>query len=117
MVKRTGPTNVYMRQLIGELQKTGSSAWKQVAEGLSKSRRSKIEVNVGELGMHAKDNEIIVVPGIVLANGDLEKPLTVAAWRFTPAAEEKIKKAKGKTLTIDEMVKKNPKGSNMRIML
>ncbi len=117
MVKLTGPTNVYMRKLIEDLKKTKSPAWKDVAKRLSAARRRKVEVNVGEINLYAKDGDIIVVPGVVLANGKIDKQLTVAAWRFSSAAVEKIKKAKGQPLTIEELMKKNPKGSKIRIMV
>lgn len=117
MVKRTGPTNVHMRTLINRLQKTKSAAWKNVAKKLGSARRKKVEVNVSLINRHAKDKETIVVPGIVLAGGEINKPVTVAAWRFSPTAAEKIKKAKGSTMTIEELLKKNPKGSKIRIMV
>jgi len=117
MAKRTGPTNVHMRRLINELKKTKSPAWKEVAEKLSSARRRKVEVNVGEINLYAKEGEAVVVPGIVLANGTVDKAVTVAAWRFSEAAVEKIKKAKGHAITIEELMKKNPKGSKIRIMV
>ena len=117
MAKRTGPTDVHARRLIAELKKTKSPAWKEVAEKMSSARRRKVEVNVGEINLHAKEGEAVVVPGIVLANGKLDKSVTVAAWRFSKAAAEKIKKAKGHALGIEELLKKNPKGSKIRIMV
>lgn len=117
MVKRTGPTNVHMRTLINRLQKTKSAAWKDIAKKLGGARRKKVEVNISVINRHAKDGETIVVPGTVLAGGEINKPVTVAAWRFSTAAAEKIKKAKGITMTIEELLKKNPKGSKIRIMV
>lgn len=117
MAKRTGPTNVYMRKLIGELKKTKSPAWKEVAKKLVATRRRRVVVNVGEINLYAKKGESVVVPGVVLANGRLDKAVTIAAWRFSSVAVEKIKKAKGKAVTIEELIKKNPKGSKIRIMV
>ena len=116
MVKRTGPTNVHMRTLINKLEKSESAAWKDVAERLASARRRKAEVNVLSIDKYAKKDETVVVPGIVLATGDISKPVTVAAWRFSQVAEEKIKKAKGSAVSIEELFEKNPKGSNIRIM-
>ena len=117
MAKRTGTTNLHMQKLIGELKKSKSPAWKKVAERLSAARRQKAEVNVSEINLHAKDGESVVVPGIVLANGKLEKSVTVAAWRFSDSAVEKIRKAKGEAMPIEELLKKNPKGSKIKIMV
>jgi large subunit ribosomal protein L18e len=117
MAKRTGPTNVHMRTLINKLEKTKSPAWKDVAKKLGSSRRRKVEVNVSSISRHSKKGDTVVVPGIVLAGGDIDKAVTVAAWRFSPTAEEKIKKAKGTIVQIEKLLEKNPKGSKIRIMV
>ena len=57
----------------------------------------------------AKKGETVIVPGKVLGSGEAPKGLKIAAWKFTATAEEKIKKAKGKTLTIKELLKTKPK--------
>jgi len=106
-----------MRTLINKLQKTKSPAWKDVAKRLGGARRRKVEVNISSINRHAKPGETVVVPGIVLAGGEIDKAVTVAAWRFSSTAAEKIKKAKGNAITIDELLEKNPKGSKIRIMV
>ncbi len=120
MVKRTGPTNPVLRKLIEELRKKGyeigSPFLIDLAEKLNKPRRQRVEVNIADIERHAKKNETIVVPGVVLGYGKLTKPVKVAAWRFSKPAKEKILNAKGKVMTIEELVKENPKGSGVRIM-
>ncbi|RME55302.1 50S ribosomal protein L18e [Candidatus Woesearchaeota archaeon] len=117
MVKRTGPTDLNLKNLINELNKAGKNAkiWKRVAEDLAKPTRQRRIVNLERIERFAKDNETVVVPGKVLANGELTKKVTVAAWTFSEAAKRKIN-AKGKTLTIRQLVKENPKGSKVRIL-
>lgn len=121
MVKRTGPTNPYLRQLIDSLKKKSrelnAPIWEDVAEKLEKPRRSRVEVNVADIERNTGKGETVVVPGIVMSAGELSKPVTVAAWRFTPAAEQKIKKSKGKCLTIEELVKEKPKGTDVKILV
>jgi large subunit ribosomal protein L18e len=120
-MKPTGPTNPYLKQLIEELKKKSKELkapiWKVVAENLSKPRRKKVEVNVYEIERYARENETVVVPGVVLGNGEIKKPVNVAAWRFSPQAEEKIKKAGGRVMKIEELVKENPKGSGVKILV
>jgi len=106
-----------MRTLINKLKKTKSPAWKDIAKKLGSARRRKVEVNLSSINRRAKPGETVVVPGIVLASGEIDKAVTVAAWRFSSAAAEKIKKAKGQAVTIEELLKKNPKGSKIRIMV
>lgn len=119
MAKRTGPTNPYLKQLIGNLRKKSLELnvpiWKTIAEKLSKSTRRRTEVNLSNIERHTTNGDVVIVPGVVLATGQLTKPVTVAAWRFSPAAIRKIKD-KGKILTIEELVQENPKGSNVKII-
>lgn len=117
MVKRTGPTDAYLQQLIARLKTSKVAIWSDVAEKLEKPRRIRVEVNVSDIDRNANDKKNIVVPGIVLAAGEITKPVTVAAWRFSREAEEKIKNAKGKCITIEELMKQSPKGSNVRILV
>ncbi len=119
MVKRTGPTNPCLKELIEELRKkfveTKAKIWRDVAEKLEKPRRKRVEVNVSRINRYAEENEEIVVPGVVLGAGSINKPVTVAAWRFSGGAKRKIEEAGGKAITIRELMEKNPKGSNVRI--
>lgn len=116
MAKRTGPTNPYLKELIEKLKKSEKSIWLAVAKKLEKSRRGKIEVNLSDIDRHTGKGDTVVVPGIVLASGELTKPINVAAWRFTSSAKEKIKKSKSKILTIEELAEQNPKGSGVKII-
>lgn len=120
MVKRTGPTNPYLRKLIEELKRKSLEAkapiWKATAQKLSKPRRQRIAVNLSRIDRHTQKNDVVLVPGIVLASGNLSKPLTIAAWKFSKSAREKVLKAKGRCLSIEELVKKNPKGSDVKII-
>lgn len=120
MTKRTGASNEYLRSLIVQMRKAAKAndakIWEDVAEALAKPRRQKVEVNLIDIERHAGDSEV-VVPGIVLAKGDLTKAMTVAAWRFTSAARGKIKRSGGDALTIAELLEKNPKGEKVKIMV
>jgi len=120
MVKRTGPTNPILKKLIEDLKKkafdTKSDFLKDIAEKLNKPRRQRIEVNLAHIERHTKENETIIVPGVVLGYGELSKPVTISAWRFSKSAKEKIKTFKGKAISIEELVAKNPKGSNVKIL-
>jgi large subunit ribosomal protein L18e len=120
-MKRTGPTNQYLKKLIEDLKKksleTDTTIWRDVAEKLEKSRRSRVEVNLSDVERNAEKDDFVLVPGIVLSSGEITKPVNIVAWRFSGVAEEKIKKAKGKCLTIEELVKENPKGTGVKILV
>ena len=120
MAKRTGPTNIYLKELIETLKQKSNELnapiWKEVAERLEGSRRRKAEVNLSDISKNAPDGGAVVVPGVVLGNGELTRSVSVAAWRFSSSAMEKIKKTKCKPITIEELMKINPKGSGVRIL-
>lgn len=120
MAKRTGPTNPILKALIEDLKKRSieeqSNFLKDMAEKLNKPRRQRIEVNIAHIERYAKKNETIIVPGIVLGYGELTKPVTISAWKFSKPAKEKIKNSKGKAISIEELVNKNSRGTNVRIL-
>ncbi|MEM5827970.1 MAG: 50S ribosomal protein L18e [Candidatus Aenigmatarchaeota archaeon] len=121
MVKPTGPTNPYLRKLIVYLEKASkknkAKIWKYVAELLSKPTRKRVEVNLYKIDRYAKDGEIVLVPGKVLSVGNVTKKIKIAAWRFSKAAKLKLEKSGIEIMSIKELVEKNPKGSNVRIII
>ncbi len=120
MAKHTGPTNPLLKKLIDDLRKksfeTNSKFLKDISEKLNKPRRQRVEVNLSKIDRYAKKGEAVIVPGVVMGFGELTKPITISAWKFTGAAREKIEQFKGKAISIEELVAKNPKGTKVRIM-
>ena len=119
MAKRTGPTNTVLIKLIMELKKKGSeensNLWRRIASELEGSTRTRRAVNLLRINRYTKENETIIVPGKVLGSGELDHKITVAAYQFSGSAADKINKV-GKAITITELMKENPKGSNVRII-
>ena len=120
MVKRTGPTNPILKKLIENLNNkafdTKSDFLKDIAEKLNKPKRQRVEVNIAHIERHTDEGETVIVPGIVLGYGELSKPVTISAWKFSKQAMQKIQKIKGKTLTIEELVEKTPNGTKVKIL-
>jgi len=120
MPKPTGPTNLVLRTLIKEMRSRGhkekNNFLLDLADKLERPTRKRAEVTLSKLNRVCKENDTVVVPGKVL-NGILEKPLNVAAFNFSAHAKRNIEKAGGKVLTIKELFHKNPKGSNVRIVV
>ena len=96
MVKKVVKTNPNLIELINKLYEQSrnedAAIWKDVAQRLER-----------------------LVPGKVLSNGDLENKVDVVALKFSAKAQEKIENAGGECISIDEIMDKNPKGSNIRI--
>lgn len=120
MVKRTGPTNVQLQSLIHLLKKQSQEQevgiWKRIAYDLEFPTRQRRIVNLYKLSKYTKENEAVIVPGKVLGTGVLDHKVDVAAFSFSGSAREKITKANGSCLSIQELLQKNPKGSNVRII-
>ncbi len=119
-MKRTGPTNQNLRKLIEELKKTSietdAALWKRTAVDLEKPTRKRIVINLSRIARATKENETILVPGKILAAGTINHKLVVAAYQFSKEAKEKIEANGGKTLTISQLLKQNPEGTNVKIM-
>ena len=90
--------------------------WKTIATKLEKSNRSQAEVNVSRINRYSAENDTVVIPGKVLSNGSLDHKVEVAALKFSEAAKAEIEKAGGECISIADLVEKNPKGSNVKIM-
>ena len=115
-MNKTGPTNIHLRKLISEVKKQKSGFWQAIADELSKSARIRKSVNLSRISRHSKAGEIVIVPGKVLSAGKLDHKLTVSAWQFSSSARAKIMEAGGKAITINQLVKENPKGTGVKIL-
>ena len=118
-MKRTGPTNSNTRQMLVHVHKHAKASKQNVYntlfEIMSMSSRGRAEVNLhhlNEMGEKHKD-KILVVPGIVLAKGDITMPLEIAAFRFSGSAKQKITQAKGKAWTLGQLVENKVPGSKI----
>jgi len=105
-----------IRELESVAKENGSGIWSAVADELSRVRRSRREVNVRSLDRHTGEGDVVVVPGKVLGDGSLRHRVDVAAFRFTEGAENKIKAAGGRAMSILELVKNNPRGSKVKLI-
>jgi len=120
-VRRTGPTNIILRKTIRLLRKYSrqykAPIWRYVAELLSRPTRRRVAVNVSKINRYTKEGEVVVVPGKVLGAGEIKHPVTVAAIAFSESAALKIKSAGGRVIHILDLVKENPRGSGVRIII
>ncbi len=113
-------TNTHLAQLIADLKKASNQndvdLWKRIAVDLERPTRQRRIVNLSRISRYCDENEVIVVPGKVLGSGEIDKKITVAAYQFSEQAIQKIKDAKGVSMQISELVKKNPKAQKVRII-
>ncbi|KYH40725.1 MAG: 50S ribosomal protein L18 [Candidatus Bathyarchaeota archaeon B26-2] len=116
-IRSTNPELVRLIRLLKKKARENSAAiWRDLAERLSKPKRRRIAVNLSRLNRYTKGDDTVVVPGKVLGAGSIDHPVKVAAFAFSEQARLKIIKAKGKCITIPELIEMNPKGTNVKII-
>jgi large subunit ribosomal protein L18e len=116
-LKTTNPELIgLIRDLRKQSQESHTGLWHNLAKDLASPQRSRVAVNVSRLNRYTTDGETVVVPGKVLGSGKSDHPLTVAAFAFSDVAKSKIHNAKGKCLSIRDLMKKNPTGKNVKLM-
>jgi large subunit ribosomal protein L18e len=92
-------------------------SWKEVAELLSVPRRKRINLNLNELnGLEVEEKDILVIPGKILSEGNIEKKLKIVALSFSERAKEKLLKSGCKVSIILEEIKSNPTGKEIKIL-
>jgi large subunit ribosomal protein L18e len=120
MSKRQRKTNPQLHELLEQLYtasgESGIRLWRDVAKRLERPRRLWRSVNVGHVARHAKANDTVLVPGKLLAAGEIDKPVTVAAFSFSDAAAKKIGESGGRAILLPDLLRENPSGSGVRIL-
>jgi len=117
---KKGSTNPELVSLIRGLRKASrenqAGVWRALADRLSRPGQGRAAVNLGRINRHTGEGETVVVPGKVLGAGRIDHPVNVAAFAFSDRARAEILRAKGRCLSIPELVEKAPKGSGVRIL-
>ena len=107
-------TNVHLKLLIASLRKK-SDFWNEVSDKLSVPARKRVTVNLGSLNEYA-DGETVVIPGKLVAGGQLTKKLNIACWRFSEAVLGKVKQSGSKLVSLHDLSAKDEKGNKLRII-
>ncbi|MFB6203521.1 MAG: 50S ribosomal protein L18e [Candidatus Nanohaloarchaea archaeon] len=115
MDNNADPTNPVLLETIERLEDAEAPVWSDVAENLGKVNRKRPEVNVSDIERTAEDGDTVVVPGKVLGSGRLTKEVTVAAFKASRGAREKISDS-GEFMFIRDLMDENPEGSEVRIV-
>lgn len=106
------------KKLIEDIVKTNKenfSIWNKVKQELSRVRKNRRNVNLWKISKFTKEGDVVVVPGKVLGYGELDHKVTVAAFKFSENAKEKIEKS-GRAISILDLMKENKKGSSIKII-
>jgi large subunit ribosomal protein L18e len=119
-MKTIAKTNPRLVRLIDDLKAASRNnnvgLWRDIARRLEKPARNYATVNLSKINRHTKPNDTVLVPGKVLACGNLEHSVTVVALGFSSQAMSKIQSAGGKCLKIESLIQEQPKGSGIKIL-
>ncbi|MDX1813698.1 MAG: 50S ribosomal protein L18e [Candidatus Bathyarchaeia archaeon] len=119
-MKEPKSTNPELIKLIRFLKKQGrekeASIWRDVAKHLAKAKQRRVAVNLSRINRYTQKGDSVVVPGKLLGAGALDHTVTVAAFSASEKAKAKLAAAKAKYLSITELMEKNPKGANVKII-
>ncbi len=115
-MKSNDNLNALIKDLKTMSAKENAKIWKSLATDLEKSTSKRPVVNLTKIEKISSDDETVIIAGKVLGTGQLSKKVTVAAFNFSGSAKTKILSNGSKAMTIPELMKKNPKGTNVRII-
>lgn len=115
------PTKEDTKNTLISLEKHGkknkSAFFKALVRELSRPARNRAKVNLWKVNQ-LKEREgfkgkSLVVPGKVLAYGNLEGKIDIYALSYSEQASDKIAKAGGKPLLLNDLTEKNVKASSL----
>jgi len=90
-----------------------SRFWRAILKEANRPRRV---VNVYKLNRYTKSGEIVFVPGKLLGFGNIDHPVTVSAFALSKSAYEKVIRAGGNVLSMEDFMKLYPKGRGVKII-
>lgn len=105
------------KALISALSGSEAAVWQEVAARLQKPSRQRPCINLCRLSRNTEKGDCVVVPGKVLSVGQMSHPITLGAFSFSAGAMEKLKAAGSKAMSIEELLKSNPEGSKVKLMI
>jgi large subunit ribosomal protein L18e len=97
-------------------KKQDAPIWTEASALLSNPSRTKVEVNVGRIARLVENGDRVFVPGKVLGTGLLGKKVVVGAFAFSDGARSRIESSGGEALTVEQFLKKYPKGSGVKLV-
>jgi len=112
--------NVELKDMIIALEKesskTGDAIWGALAEELNRTKNRRNIVNLSRINRNTEEGEIVAVPGKVLGSGWINHQLTIAAYKFSEIAKQKIEYADGEAIKLTDLIKNKTDPSKIRII-
>ena len=99
-------------------RKTDKAIWEDLAQRLNAPSRNNMAINLDKLSQMAKkfEGKILVVPGKVLAQGELDRKVTIVAVAASEVAKKKIAK-KGEFILLKDFAAKADKVDTKKLVI
>lgn len=103
-----------LRKAYRETKKPMWRALKKIIENSTRTRLAK--VNVSRINKFASEGDVVIIPGKVLGAGTLKKRVVVGALGFSKSARDKIIRAGGEALEIEEFLKRYKDSKGVKLI-
>jgi large subunit ribosomal protein L18e len=98
-------------------KKNKAPIWSRLAEMAMKPSRARRVLNLGQLDKFVNDNEVVVVPGKVLATGNISHKITLCSFSISAGGAKKVVQSGGKIVNFSQLIKDNPTGKGVKIIV
>ena len=113
-------SNSELVKTVTELKKASrendAPLWRSVAYRLEGPSRNWPSVNISKLEYNVNKNSKVIIPGKLLGSGNISKKMTVSAYSFSETAKSKVEAAGGKCVSYNDLIKSNPKGTDVVVI-
>ncbi len=113
-------SNSELVKTVTELKKASrendAPLWRSVAHRLEGASRNWPSVNISKLEYNVNKNSKVLIPGKLLGSGNISKKMTVSAYSFSETAKSKVEAAGGKCVSYNDLIKSNPKGTDVVVI-
>lgn len=115
------PENKFLIKTLNLLRRSAyrynAPIWRRVRELMERPKRRRVAVNISKINRYSRDGDIVVVPGRVLSSGYIDHKVVIAAFSYSEMAVKKLRDAGCEILSIEDLVKKYPNGSGVKIIV
>ena len=104
------------KQLKMASAKNKAPIWSKLAQLALKPGSAKRVVNLTKINDLTKENDVVVVPGKILATGNIDHKITLCSFSISNAAAQKINQSGGKILSFSEIIEQFPTGKGVNMI-
>ena len=105
-----------VKQLKVASAKNKAPIWSKLAQFALKPKSAKRVVNLTKINDLTKDNDVVIVPGKILATGKIDHKITLSSFSISNSAAKKVIESGGKILSFPEIIEKFPNGNGVQVI-